>query len=79
MPSKHFLCSRLKQAIHALSCVLNQLNGLFVAEFCHFLSSKRDSSLKFGEKFLDVVDKGGDIVNEMLKFRPMIYRPASKL
>jgi hypothetical protein len=51
------LCSRLKQAIHALSCILNQLNRPFVADLRHFLSDKRDLGLRYGEKFLDVVDE----------------------
>jgi hypothetical protein len=55
--SKHFLCSRLNRAIHALSCILDQLKRLFVADFCRFLSDKRDLGLTCGEKFLDVVDE----------------------
>jgi hypothetical protein len=46
MTSKHFLCSRWKQAIHALGCILNDLKGFFVADF--FLSDKRVAIVQAG-------------------------------
>src|SRR6266536_15675 len=67
MTSKHFQCSRLKQAIHALGYTLNQLNVLFLTDFGCFLSDKRDLGLRCREKLFDIIDKQDDAFDEVFE------------
>jgi hypothetical protein len=65
MTSESFFCSGLQQAVYILSSVFDQSKSLFVLNFGGFLLNECKLRLRYREKVFDVIDKGGDVCDEL--------------
>ena len=68
MTSKDVLCSSFQITIYPFSCLFNELERCFVANFCGVLLRKCELGLGCREEGFEVVDEGGDAFDEAFEF-----------
>jgi hypothetical protein len=79
MISKSFFRNGLQQAVYILSNAFDQPKSLFILNFCGLLFDECKLRLRYKEKGFNIVDKRGDIFNELFNFRPIIKSLACDL